>query len=508
MATLPGSQGHLWSERRMTVAGLVSFSRSDFPFAMAISRPIRRRYNRLWSIELLGTVLVGAGLASRDLRIQQGIIALAAGLGLGAIALSKVRAREVVLWITVLFGVLNFAGFLFQPANVADAAVWTKVIKDLPLVLLLGTAALLPPVRWKPAGLETFETLFLVWAAVLIALGLAIPTWTSGFLASARYYIAYPLLVLVVLRFDLSPEEISRTLRLIVLLGAMEGIIAVAEFSGHLKPTYYQNYVALGDRTGSYPRAIGTLGNPNNLGLFLGLPALLLLVPLWRSPRRLFGLTWSLPLLLLVLTGITLSFSRSAAVALAIALVWTLGSIGRRARMLVLVSLMVILGWLTFAGRSQSEISILGTRAQTQQQAFESWISSPRALVFGQGVGADQIVSSSHLVRGPAIDSMILQLLLEGGLVAFAAFALLVGSGLQLLRRAWRALPDDPVIMGLLAYTIFFICYSPVAVNFRLFPGAMLFWLAIGLGATLWARRAQAEVSGERRDFRRRDFPP
>jgi hypothetical protein len=55
--------------------------------------------------------------------------------------------------------------------------------------------------------------------------------------------------------------------------------------------------------------------------------------------------------------------------------------------------------------------------------------------------------------------------------------------------RGGRLRKPSGLQVGFLAYTTFFLLYAAVSSNFRLFPGALLFWLSLGFVLTLSADR-------------------
>jgi hypothetical protein len=61
---------------------------------------------------------------------------------------------------------------------------------------------------------------------------------------------------------------------------------------------------------------------------------------------------------------------------------------------------------------------------------------------------------------------------------------------------------------GLFGYCLFFLMYSLVAGNFRLFPGALLFWIAVGLALSLLDHGAETAGDGAERPSRagRREY--
>jgi hypothetical protein len=82
---------------------------------------------------------------------------------------------------------------------------------------------------------------------------------------------------------------------------------------------------------------------------------------------------------------------------------------------------------------------------------------------------------------------MVMTLALEGGLVALAAFVALTRPALRLVLLAERE-GRSRYGTAIAAYGLFFLLYTPISTNFRLFPGALLLWMLVGFAATLVQR--------------------
>lgn len=410
------------------------------------------------------------------------------------------RTREVLLWLVVLVGVFNFTPALFTPTNLVDEPAWQKALKDLPIILLLITAFSVSSAETQrsPELLRRFSAMtvpaFLLGVTMIIDFSMR-DIDILAFLVSARYYVLYPMLALAVWKLDLSRPEIYRLAVGVVVLGAFEGGLSVATFLGVVGESYYQGYIQFGESLQS--RATGTLGNPNNLGLFLGLPALLIInhavFPSWRGKI----------LLVPILIGMALTFSKTVAVAFALVVVFQATQGWRRGaalRVAGIVSLSVAFMYFTISGRVGGVItkdSILGSRVVTTPEAFQEWFTSASSFLVGGGYGSE---ATARWASGSApiiTDTMMLFLALEGGVVALLLFTAVVIGAVRVVAFAARAAPSD-LMTGLVGYSMFFLLYSPVTTNFRLFPGAEFFWLCVGLMATLAGSKiAEARATGD-----------
>jgi hypothetical protein len=314
-----------------------------------------------------------------------------------------------------------------------------------------------------------------------------------GFLASFRYYVVYPLVTVAIIRMGLRRQAITPIIKGVILLGVFEGALGLLGFLGFIGNTYYAGEVA----SGSYPRAIGTLGNPNNFGLFLGLPAMLVLHRVAFTSvmaRILLGAPIAL--------GMALSFSKTAVLAffLAVMLQRSTGS-GTSARYLrtALIGVLGIgLAYLVLKSRTATPLTletVLGFRAQSIPAAYGEWTASVTKLFLGNGFG--YLTPSQFGGTGFVVDNMLLALALEGGAFAVAAFVVMVGSGLRLGMLGPRSGSRSAMETGLWGYLLYFLCYTLIVDNFRLFPGALLFWLALGL-LVCWRSEGGPEIERDR----------
>lgn len=446
------------------------------------------------------TVAVALGLlASTGGLLSLLAIGAAAVFACIAFGVTQLRMRELVLWGVLLIAVFNFTPALFTPTNVADEPLWQKAVKDLPILALLMFAALVPP-RATPIPRRLTQVLR---AAIgIMALTMALDalfreTALLSFLASCRYYILYPLLALAVIHLAFSRQEILRLCKGIIFLGVIEGCLAVPNFLGLIGESYFVGYVSLGGV--EYTRPTATLGNPNNLGLFLGLPAILLLT------KAVFDDWRGRVLLVPILVGMALSFSKTVAVAAALALI-IVAVFDRRRGGWVRPSVMVALSgafiFLTVAGRVGGDVSaeaLLGSRTANVPDAFAQWTSTASTILFGNGYGSQENVASLRSTDVITTDNMLLQVALEGGLLGVTVFAFVV---YLICRLAFSLGGRDAsrLTKGFGTYLIFFVLYAPVANNFRLFPGALFFWMVAGFMVSLGV--SEPREAGEIEDGR------
>jgi hypothetical protein len=370
----------------------------------------------------------------------------------------RARIRELLLHVIVVAGVLNFTAALFSPENLDAQPVLIRGIKDIPLALLFLTALMVQ--RTAPDTQGRFKAALAVWGLIFGVLVALTPTPFLGVLVEARYLLLYPLAALAVHRLDLSPAERQRIFRAVVVAALLESALAVAEYVGLVGNTYYG------------PRAIGTMGNPNNLALFLGMAVLVMLAGLDGHKHRLG--------LVLVLAGLAATGSRGAPIALALALL--LPRAGRSLhRSMVVFILLAGLGLIVIVSRQGL---YPGSRTQ-QPLAAEEWLASPRTFLIGEGVGLRNPLTGTFETSDTSIaptataDSMLLFLAKTGGVLALSAFG-------WLLWRTGEMAKGTPVWPILL----FFLAYMPAYGNFTLFPAALLFWIFFGMSESRPAEAA------------------
>lgn len=391
----------------------------------------------------------------------------------------QLRRRELLLAALLVVAVFNFTTGLFSAESIESEAPWRKAIKDLPVAAVLLTAIVLRlragPRAWSNPIPRSFWVALGLLLAYMAIHFLARHPSESGFLISLRYYLGYPVLAWAIWALGLTRPELLRLTGGLVALGALQGVIATIEFAGVIPATFYGGAV-LGGR---FPRAIGTLGNPNNLAIFLALPALLLVAGAYRARAR----SWIL--LALIFVGMALTFSKAVGLGLLVAAVVVgraraASGSGWRRGGLLLVCGAIALTALSIAGRFRSNIDSLLNRTEAAQAAWDQWTTNLQSFLFGDGFGSLATARDGQ-VESQAIDNMILALGVEGGLLGLVLFGVMVLAAFLGAARARRRHPGDPLAIGLQAYLVFFLLYSPFAVNFRLFPGALFYWAGIGL---------------------------
>lgn len=419
------------------------------------------------------------------------------------------RPDGLLAWVLLLAAVFNFTPALFTNESLTEAALSTRVVKDAPVLILIAMLLVQvghsrsrgahrgvsdhPSIRGLGRVLrgcgtpaEDRAALFLavsgMGAFVVMSL-LLVSSPSLGVLASVRYYVVYPALALLLAlsgRANLRPLAIG-----VVILGCLQTLVAVLDFMGAWGPTYYAGEVELAGYI--FPRAIGTLGNPNNLGIFLAF-SLIIVVSAgeWHTG-------WGRAALIVLAVGILLTFSKTVVMALALSYAGAVWAWGRRQgarKAMLLLGVLVFLVVLMASSRATAPAGVLGafgSRGVTANRALGEWLEGPFEFFLGHGFGSEVYVDAAGALQERVTDNMALSLAVEGGIVGLLLFTLIVAVGFRLIFHHSASQTLGRVSRR---YAVLFLAYTPLASNFRLFPGALLFWILVGLSASVDRRGA------------------
>ena len=269
------------------------------------------------------------------------------------------------------------------------------------------------------------------------------------------------------------------------------------------------------------PRLGGPLGSENRYAQILAVIFPFALIRAFRDPRRRFRLLGA-GASILIASGVILSFSRGAAVALAatIALMVLLRELRLRHVVLALAGLtaVVLIAFPHYLIRISSleKITALSTaetstdgpdsaivgRQTENLAAWNTFLDHPLTGV-GPGVYFHEYsreyanrLGIRYLESDRRGHSLYLEMAADIGMIGFAAFVAMVGSALVLLHRAmryWRRLDPE---RSMIASSIFFglVAYLASAAFLHL-SYQRYFWIVLALASSaVWAlRRDQAE---------------
>jgi hypothetical protein len=421
------------------------------------------------------------------------------------------RFREGLMWASLFAATLNFTPSLFSTESVGEAPVWTKIIKDVPTALLAiaGVAVVAAHLADRPRQRTLWASIpggrpTVAWKlslCALIALAAFMATSAAfvaapsfGYFVSARYYLFYPFLALVLWLVPFDRRTLDRYVTGIVFLALLQLPICIADFAGAFGNTFYAGHVEIGGYL--FPRAIGTLGNPNNLGIFLGFGVLVAVFMLDRWSRA-----TRTAVAVALFVGMVLTFSKTVFVALGLVSIGLAVCLPVRNRLRALSA--VVLGTGVVAavvlssrtGEALSVESVLGSRTGTASNAFDRWTANTQSFFVGEGFGTVTDLDASGPIRETVVDNMVLALALEGGILGIvltSAVVVAVVGSLFLYAGGTR------LAVTAKAFAAFFLLYAPVAVNLRLFPGALFLWLFAGI-ALAHVRAERHNGEGPRR---------
>ncbi len=291
--------------------------------------------------------------------------------------------------------------------------------------------------RWDVTNIAALSIIILG----LIVSGLQHPS-TIGFLFGVKTDLVPIGLFLIAQAYGYLFDD-NRLMRLVLLPAIAVAALALVQVTivpsqllallGYSAQTI--NPLQLVDASGGLVRAFATLGGPNQLGTYLILPATLALAALIKTKKWVF-----LPTLLILATGIGLSFSRSSWLGAATALiVAALISLSSKLRLLVLGGLIIVgvLGAsIVVPGLSNSKNVILQNLFLHGQFYQEKTIGPPDvrrsdALVHGFVLTQQQPWGHGLGTAGPAsyhndtqliVENWYLQIAYELGLAGLLAY--------------------------------------------------------------------------------------
>ncbi len=235
-------------------------------------------------------------------------------------------------------------------------------------------------------------------------------------------------------------EQVGHTLLLIALIAAVESIIALAEFffgvtapfSSFLELGYAEGASAY---TGEVVRSRGTFGHPIPLAAFL---TATLPIVWWVMPHGTLLLsTLRVPLLILLVSGIFVSFSRSSWIALAILVVVFIvarqTTLRRRILLLTLLTCVLIIS----STLELSDLVIDRFEGATQTGSFQQRLLSIGSIsailnisilhaLLGNGFGSRSELYAQGILENignfQAVDNQFISLLADIGLLGLGAF--------------------------------------------------------------------------------------
>jgi O-antigen ligase len=382
--------------------------------------------------------------------------------------LARQAERLITLGLTAIVAVMPFHAFLVITLGhfIGGQALW-QAWKE---ILIVGMAvAALVLIQSTPRRWQRLRHDYNYWAAAFAALGLLISLLVGAFgrpefwfgLKSGIGFIAVFILAQLV-----ASRPLKRLLAKIHLLTAgivaLLGVIMATLVSPNLLEWFGYGASTIhpiqGIAGSSLQRAFATLGGPNQLGAFLILPICVATAILIRRRQ------WHYAGLLIVsLTALFFSYSRSAWIGTAVGIITVILLVGstkmHRIMALGLGALVLIAGLSArhlitinpeLDAYLRHEDSVAGADLGSDDKRLEEWRRSSQALweqPWGRGFGAAG--PASFYSRRPLIsENYFLQIAIETGLVGLVAF---VGFQLAVGWRLWEKRHNHGLAVPLLA---------------------------------------------------------
>jgi hypothetical protein len=484
------------------------------PVAVPAPRVGRRRTLR--ALPLAGGLLVGLAIAS-----QNPWLLVAGLLTMVLVALARPDGA-VVLFAAALY--LNLPVLVSQHFGVP-----TTVTGAFALVLLLPFVGYVVIGR-APLVLTPALGLMIAWLCVLVLSAIFAGGPPSALQAITTFLTEGLLLYVLVTNVVRTPRTLQAVFWALVLAGAAMGLGSLYQEATHSYDQTLWGFAqveAVGFKVGNAatgqelrPRLAGPIGEKNTYARIL-IVLLPLVVALWRLHRDVLARVVAAGCGTLILAGITLTFSRGGAVAVALVLVAAVALKALRLRHVLLLGVALVAVAFAAAPQYVQRISTLGAvdtataqgttadqalvgRATENLAAFHVFIDHPVL-----GVGPQQFFERYSQQYGNLLDlrflktnrrahNLYLEIAADTGIVGLSIFLAIVGTTMvQLWRlaRFWtlRRRPDlvalaQALLLALIAYLATGLFLQ---LNFERY-----FWLLVALGnAGAWTLRRMAKQS-------------
>lgn len=409
----------------------------------------------------------------------------------------------------IVFGSgLSFAYTYFVGGVPTDIPVYWRLLKDALVGLVLVNWALTTSAREKMQALLR-ERVFLFWfvcnAAYLVVRLAVSPTEsivTSTILL--RYYLIYPFTFVAGASLLDSRVKVEYFIRWLLLAESVVGFLGI--LSAFDIGNNYAPFVTFGRFT--FTRAISTLGNPNNLAVFLGFGILLqLAVTIFKHKRILPPSIWGKIVLSLMCASLFLTYSQGTILTVsALISILYLTKVKRSPLIFfgiaVLFTVMLGVGFATGTG---SESLVLKS-ARDRLSNFHDLLAGQRLtsseIWFGRGlssVGTATSVQSINLSAGllsPRVqmkggiytDNTLVTLFLTIGVVGAFFFVTLPLTAAFRAFKASRRLRDPYLkgtAVGICMICILTLLYGQFIDVASDFPMNLFFWFLCGLATNL-----------------------
>lgn len=449
---------------------------------MTALRELRGRPVTLPSFFVVGVVALGAALV-----MGWAIWVAAIAIIVPTLIASYRRPQRGVLIFVVI---VTFDGVI-KGLGPSSAGVWKQVF----IVALLGLTFLCPPEarspghRKLPGWVPAFLGLF---ALGVISAILFVDQTTAQVGLRISYFSV--LLAIVIWRCPLSRRERDHLVTIFVALAIVTSVIGIwQQFVGHeyLYNLGYQYDDQIRFTTGMTLRSFSTFDIPFSFGFYLMLVILLCLPMSLADPRRLRSKIFflSLPLLSVALLY---TFVRGAMLGLAIGLLYLAF---HRYKLLVFGLPFVLVAALFIPSGAVLTTAVfgstsLGDRTTSWSDRFEQIVEHPLGSGIGTtGAAADRTAQLKNTDRDLAFqpDNSYLKVTFELGIFGLWFLVLMLVSMFLFTRSVERRVTgiDKDFVAGVSAQWLAIMASAVVATYLELVPMDQMFWLMMGIVATM-----------------------
>lgn len=423
----------------------------------------------------------------------ESIILLSLGLVFFVFLVTMPLDRCIML-ITIL-AVFNFTYTFFSGASPEDDPSLLKLLKDLAVLVLFINFFLKTAVSGRIKKNNGFAVILIIFfVAYMIFLFFFTIDRTGLPMIFFRYFLAYPLLVLVIARGLNTIDKIKYFFNVFFKVSALISIIAILQALFNLGNNYYGYYANIfGIVIG---RATATLGNPNNLAQFLSIGIILYWGLRSRQARESFALKKLGGYALLCFLGVFFTFSRSAFGAMIIVI--SLGCLlAQKVTKRILkvffatffIGTVFFLLYLSFRG---GLVALTGDgRIAMYFEFFKEMVAS-NLEVFFFGFGRMDLINPelflgfkvASAAHATIADSLYVTVFSQSGVIGLVLFLLILMAALKIGFSLAKTSKD--VFIGNAAYaisllTLFFMIAGFFISNLTLFPSALFFWFFVGI---------------------------
>lgn len=391
-----------------------------------------------------------------------------------SVGLLMLRPWELFILVYTFATLDHLVIWLSPGTNVYNEPVFFKLVKDL---LVLGL--FLSVLRIHTTFSRRFFLTYTLFAAYMLLRGLADLAVIGEVAVILRYFTFYPLVGMLFMGAYDRIEKMTTCLRIYVVISLIVVFVGVVEISTS-RVSFYSGYVSFGP---IQQRMVSTLGNPNNLAMFLQVPLLYLISGIFMKTYR--SKMHFIPLICII-GGMFLTFSRTAYIAALCGVLFMSGMM-RNLRTIFLslfVACILFIGFLILQG-GRVEGGLFESRIEMLKAFLSQSLESGEYLLFGQGLGSsDPSVSrfsDEKLYAGTVTDNTYTDILTRAGVIGLILFMLFIASLTCACIRVWWhiTVPSTKrVYLTLMSWNMVFLVYSVAAHAFILYPSVLFYWVS------------------------------